>query len=465
MAARSRRAVAYGRRSQYDPESKAIDLQHQICADWCERNGWELVGWYADDGISGKKDSRPQFRQMLRRIAEPQEQIGALVIPWLSRLCRASGIYYRDIEPLEKAGLQLIALDIPGSDNPAMAKFMLGIMLLISQFYADEHGQRMRTYNRQRAKRGEWPGGWAAFGYRLDDGRLVPDPKTGPLVVQVFQEFVRQAGDPFRTASALNQAGIPAPRGGLWRPLTIRYLVQGAQYRCKIAYEGTEHDGDGTIAPLVPPELLAQAAALVHAAKRAPGRQRRPRPLSGLLVCGHCQVGRVHAVGGSRGGYRHVQWRCARAVLHSPSCSAKGVSERMLESALGELLAERLKRYAADLPGELPGARVDYKARIDRLRSARRELILLRSQHRISDEEFDQAAGDLSDQITELEAASNADRPVIGAAEVREFLELLAGDWHQAPPAARRTLYLATLNPPVLVRTQPELELAVDTWV
>jgi hypothetical protein len=41
------------------------NMQTRELVEYCERRGWEVYGCYTDEGVSGKKDSRPQLNRLM----------------------------------------------------------------------------------------------------------------------------------------------------------------------------------------------------------------------------------------------------------------------------------------------------------------------------------------------------------------------------------------------------------------
>jgi DNA invertase Pin-like site-specific DNA recombinase len=72
-----------------DPEVQTRELR-----DYCQRRGWEIFDSYVDEGVSGKKDSRPQLNRLM---ADAHARRFDVVVVWrfdrfsrsVSHLCRA----------------------------------------------------------------------------------------------------------------------------------------------------------------------------------------------------------------------------------------------------------------------------------------------------------------------------------------------------------------------------------------
>lgn len=58
-------AVAYARFSTDMQREESIEAQVRAIEDYCSKNGYNLIKVFADRGISGTKDNRPEFQKMI----------------------------------------------------------------------------------------------------------------------------------------------------------------------------------------------------------------------------------------------------------------------------------------------------------------------------------------------------------------------------------------------------------------
>ena len=69
------RAAVYCRLSKDDDlqgESASIANQRDMLEKYCEKQGWEVVAVYQDDGFTGLNMERPDLQRMLRAIERRQ---------------------------------------------------------------------------------------------------------------------------------------------------------------------------------------------------------------------------------------------------------------------------------------------------------------------------------------------------------------------------------------------------------
>lgn len=106
------RAAVYCRLSKDDDlqgESASIANQRDMLEKYCEKQGWEVVAVYQDDGFTGLNMERPDLQRMLRAIE--RRQINLVITKDLSRLGRnylQTGHLIEDFFP--RNGVRYIAI-------------------------------------------------------------------------------------------------------------------------------------------------------------------------------------------------------------------------------------------------------------------------------------------------------------------------------------------------------------------
>ncbi|MFZ0738445.1 MAG: recombinase family protein, partial [Candidatus Acidiferrales bacterium] len=72
------RAAIYARVSTLNG-SQDPSMQTRELEEYCQRRGWQVHGVYVDNGVSGKKDSRPQLNRLMQ---EAHERRFDVVVVW-----------------------------------------------------------------------------------------------------------------------------------------------------------------------------------------------------------------------------------------------------------------------------------------------------------------------------------------------------------------------------------------------
>jgi DNA invertase Pin-like site-specific DNA recombinase len=156
----------------------------------------------------------------------------------LTRNWRAVGPFY---DQLEQAGAEVVLAGLPGVDyRTATGRMVTGMMAVVSDMVgtqSKERGDRIANQIIERGVPNRVPYGYRRnedeHGVKTDpdrDGKaLVPDETEAPIVRRIFELRL----DGYRwadIAKALNEAGVPSPRGGHWTHPTICTIVQNEAY-------------------------------------------------------------------------------------------------------------------------------------------------------------------------------------------------------------------------------------------
>ena len=104
-----------------------LEAQETSLREWCSDKGWEVVGLYADKGISGKDiDHRPDMRRLVQ---DAENGCFDIVVFWaLSRFTRSAGDLYKTMEKFEKCGVSLASFTETFDTSSPMGRAMIGIM-------------------------------------------------------------------------------------------------------------------------------------------------------------------------------------------------------------------------------------------------------------------------------------------------------------------------------------------------
>lgn len=192
-----KRAVIYIRESTkfQDP-----DTQEKECRAYCKENDFQIVKTYRDIA-SGKKNDRKGFLQMLDDL--DVDRFDVLVLWELSRSTRDFITYKTLLDTLIQNNKELHSLQegILTQDDIDV-EFSNDIRALINAHERKRVGRRIKFRKNFKTREGYWTNGQAPFGYKLDNGVLIPDEEEAPVVKEIFELFIagatiREIGEKF----------------------------------------------------------------------------------------------------------------------------------------------------------------------------------------------------------------------------------------------------------------------------
>ena len=419
------KAVAYGRKSFDDPDGRtsSVDDQRTAAEAYAAINGFDLVAFHGDDGITGATMERPGLQRALAAIVKGGIKI--LIIEDVDRLGRDQEHLQHMVKIFRVHGVVLHTVAAGPIDELVFSfKGIIGEQQRMRIAYTTRRGLKGK------ARRGGFIGG-RTLGYAREvtghdaDGRptdkLAIVPAEGEIVRRIFQLYA-DGNSLKKVCSILNEAGVPSPRAretgrysaGVWNPTTLSgdpsmgegilnnetYVGRQIFNRRKWIEVPNENRGFSRRPRLNPesewiirdaPGLRIVDQDLWDRVKARQTQQRETRDqrfrltgrklaggreaghlLSGLVECGKC--GRPFI--GSGGG----RWRCKG--VRADVCDNGSITSAMLESralaGLQEkmLTPDRLERFAAMLEQELKtawreshAARSDLEAKLTKTRS------------------------------------------------------------------------------------------------
>lgn len=160
--------------------------QREAIESYAKREGYEIVRWYADEGISGATLDRPGLQQLLA-----DATVGAFAVVIVAKMDRLARDLLSQLwleKELLSAKVEIISAAEPfRGQDPASVMFrqLLGSF---AQFEKARIAERLAGGRKQKAKGGGFAGGSPAIGYRAERGTktLYVDEEKRETVRRVF---------------------------------------------------------------------------------------------------------------------------------------------------------------------------------------------------------------------------------------------------------------------------------------
>ena len=208
------RAAVYCRLSKDDDlqgESASIANQRDMLEHYCEKQGWEVVEVYQDDGYTGLNMERPDLKRMIKAIE--RRQVNLVITKDLSRLGRnylQTGYLIEDFFP--RNGVRYIAMN-DGIDTLRENNDIAPFKNILNEMYSKDISKKVHSSYLLKAQKGEFTGCVAPFGYRKDPedkNHLLVDEETAPIVRQIFRWALEGHGPNF-IRRRLEEQKVPCP--------------------------------------------------------------------------------------------------------------------------------------------------------------------------------------------------------------------------------------------------------------
>lgn len=314
------------------------DDQRQRVEQECSRLGLDLVGVYEELDISGRLPLEKR-RGLLPAIADVEGgRADVVVTAYFDRLCRSLRVQDEVVSRVERAGGQVLAVDVGQVTNGSAAQWLSSTMLgAMNEYYSRSVGERVRDSQVRAVARGVPPFTNIPPGYvRGKDGTLDIDPVTAPLVIAAFG--MRAEGETIKEIRRfLHHGGIERSYHG------VQSMLGSCIYLGEIRFG--ELVNLAAHEPLISPEVWRT----VQGVKVSRGRRPVVDSLLGrlgLLRCGTCGkplVTNTVKLKGARykGGVYHFRtYRCPPA---EDNCSGRvSIGANIVEGVVTEAVKEAL---------------------------------------------------------------------------------------------------------------------------
>jgi DNA invertase Pin-like site-specific DNA recombinase len=450
-------AIIYCRVSSKEQiEGTSLESQAAACRDYAQSKGMRVLRVFVEQGESAKFADRTELLELIDFCKANKGHAQVLLVWKIDRFARNTGDHFNIKAILLKYGVRVVSVTEPIDEKPE-GKLLETILAGFAQFDNDIRATRTVQGMRRRIQEGILPWG-PPYGYKspFANGEKknlpdLPDQPAFDLLRRAWKLFATGAYTQAEMGRLMESWGLASAHGGSFSPQSLYQLFTNPYYKGILVdpWDGQEYEGKHT--PMVTKEEFALVQEVMAQRNRSvPHQKARPEfPLRGFARCDGC----LHPVTGafSRGRSRsYPYYLCQRA-----SCSKYGKSqpvghvheefEEFLDSVapqpavlerVGDYLIEEVEEYQA----ELAAWSTNRKVRAEQLDRELQELIRMRAQGLITDQEFLRQRKLVTDQRDAL--LGKGPRQCINVAEVREQFQEIATPLIQL----RRTWQ--TIHPP-----------------
>ncbi|MEX0663822.1 MAG: recombinase family protein [Acidimicrobiia bacterium] len=210
-----------------------IQEQSESIAGWCAARGYELVGVFRDEGVSGAEglEGRSGLAAALEAIRSGDAQ--GVVVRRLDRLARDLVVQEQLLAEVKRCGGRLFSTaDGEGAfleddaDDPSR-RLIRHILGAVAEYERSLIVLRLQTARRRKAEAGGYAYGAPPFGFRAQNRELVPDGREQATIERMVT--LHRMGASLRdVAATLNAEGRGPKRSATWRPECIARVLTRA---------------------------------------------------------------------------------------------------------------------------------------------------------------------------------------------------------------------------------------------
>ena len=284
--------------------------------------GWKFCGIYADEAMTGTKENRKKFQEMLEECRKGN--IDLIITKSISRFARNTVTLLSTVRELKTLGVDVYFEEQNIHSMSGDGELMLTILASYAQEESLSASENQKWRVRANFKEGK-PWNCKMLGYRYDGEKFVIHPAEAEIVRFVFRAYLDGMGRQLIANTLFEQGykgrdGKPFNRGSVEKILrnyayTGNLLLQKTYRENHITKRGRKNDGvlpmyhaTDTHEAIIPLEMFTQVQEEMARRReqfKSEGSLNR-YPFTQLLVCGVC--GKHYVRKTCRTGFR---WMCA----------------------------------------------------------------------------------------------------------------------------------------------------------
>ena len=190
---------------------------------------FELVGIYADEGLSGTSMKK---RAEMNRLIQDCEQgkIDRVIVKSISRFARNTHDLHQTLRLLKSYGVTVFFEEQSIDTSQLNSEMFLTFPGMIAQQESESISGNMRWSYKKRMESGEFNCCAPAYGFDLINGELVINETEAAVVRRIFGMYLQGVGKQ-RIADTLNDEGVPKKHGDKkWNTTMIDYILSNERY-------------------------------------------------------------------------------------------------------------------------------------------------------------------------------------------------------------------------------------------
>lgn len=335
------RARLYIRRSDDDQSTYSPEAQERQNRLYCELHGHAVVKVYLDDDLSGTREERAAFQQLLREACLDPGSI--VVIHKIDRLARDAEVVLRAIKQFDRANVTLVSVSEQIDFSTPIGRVMLTSLAAFAEYYSRNLSTEVKKGLREKAEQGGWIGP-VPLGYQKC-GAVLEVSEDAPIIVLIYTMYATGSHSYLTIAEELNRRGltvidIHTRHRGPFSADTVGGILSNPAYIGVVRCSGQEYPGAHP--PLIDRALWEQCREIRERRTHQGGGEFPVRGLGGLLselaYCGRCGA-RLHSWWTGNAPRRIHRYHCkTRRKFGTSACAAPMLRGDQIESQVLDML-------------------------------------------------------------------------------------------------------------------------------
>lgn len=359
------------KKDTFERERYGLPRQDTECREYAEEKGWTILEEhvYQEVYTGARVRGRPELARL--REAAKEKPFDVILVHELSRISRNQNEIGWMFAEMENLGIRWESVTEDIDDTP-FGKLVRSMAAAFAEIEREKMIERVAGGRRERVRSGKYPAvSRCKYGYDFDDpktkARLVANPKTAPIVRDIFHLYVNEGMTSMAIAKYLMERQVPTRAGGdVWYAQAISKMLRDEAYKgvgyANMSRVEREPGGvstikpnpreewtrlaDGIIEPLVSEELWDAAQAKMAQSKKSSWRSNKApfeTLLRGVVKCGYCGRGMwaIHHTETNKPAYRH---NTETARVHN--CPSLTIQAHIIDTEVWNVIEQLVRNPA-----------------------------------------------------------------------------------------------------------------------
>jgi len=391
----------------------SLEAQHEALTKYAQENNLLIVDYYIDEGQTARKSysRRKEFIRMMDDVKAGNLDI--ILFVKLDRWFRNVRDYYKIQEILEKHNVNWRTIFEHYDTSTANGRLHINIMLSVAQDEADRTSERIKFVFENKVRNGEVITGNVAYGYRIENKKLVIEPKEAEVVREVFRYYQHKQS---KHATLLY---IGEKYGIFFLYITLSRML------AKRIYLGEYRNVTNYCEPIIDRETFEDVQRILKSNIRV-GKTRSVYVYTGLLRCPLC--GKRLASAKTK---NILSYRCSGCYLNKTCSFNRSINEKKLDAYLLDNIEKQIKNYITDYelkdkvtPNPRLAERTKLRAKLEKLKDLYMEDLIDKSTYK---RDYEELTTKLNDIIERSEAPVKTDIAALKAFLSKDLTKIYDG--------------------------------------
>ena len=186
----------------------SLDAQKDRLIKFADYQDMIVSGIYSDEGFSGKNiQGRPEFQRMMNDIKENKDGIDYVLVFKLSRFGRNTADILNSLQLMQDYGVNLICVEDGLDSSKGTGKLMISVLSAVAEIERENILAQTMAGREQKAREGKWNGGFAPYGYKLENGHLIIAEDEVEVIRTIFDQYIHTNSGINGVANYMNNHG------------------------------------------------------------------------------------------------------------------------------------------------------------------------------------------------------------------------------------------------------------------